>query len=140
MKVLLIILGVFLLSNINAQSTPVSFEDCKPSEFTIESDKKPKWNNDKQSIVDYLNIQIQNSEGVRKVKGKVYLGIIVFDDGSTCCHSFTNMTNKEVDPDLFKDIVNNMPNWLPGQLQDKPTTYLHSIIVYFKKGRVIKVL
>ena len=140
MKVLLIVLGVFIISNIKAQGVPVSFDDCKPTEFTIESDKKPEWNYSKQSIVEYLNEQLQNKKELKRTKGKIYIGIVVFEDGSTCCQSFTNMTNKELDSIVFKKIINNMPNWKPGQLKGKPTIFLHNIIIEFNKGKVIKVI
>lgn len=140
MKIIMIIIGFFIISNINAQSIPVNFEDCNPSEFTMESDKRPEWNNDTLSIIDYLNEQIKHNADLKKTKGKVYIGIVVFEDGSLCCRFFNNMTNKDLDPILFKKIINEMPIWKPGQLKDKPTIYMHQITLEFKKGKIINVL
>jgi len=68
------------------------------------------------------------------VNGKVFLGFIIYQDGKTCCQSFFNKTTSQLDPEIFKNAVNNMPNWKPALQNGNAIIFLNNLIVQIKDG------
>jgi len=123
---------------INAQNIPVNFNNCEYDHFSVTADNKPEWNNTDTTLVCYFNEKLGDYKKIRKTNGKIVLGILVYENGKTCCHSFTNMTNnKKIDPQIFKEVVNSMPNWKAGKQRGKPIIFLYHAILRIKKGRFV---
>lgn len=136
MKSILLVIFSGINLTLFCQITPVNFNDCKYDMFFVSAETSPGWNNDTLSVPDYFNnyfsansIKLENT-----TDGKIILGIIIFEDGKTCCHSFFNVTNKELDPEIFKDAVNSMPDWKPAIQKGKEIIFLNNLVIKVQKG------
>ncbi len=140
MKLLLAILLLALSFTVSAQSIPVNFNDCEYVNYFLSAENKPEWKIDETALAGYFTEKLSGYEKIKKAKGKIVLGILVYADGKTCCHSFTNMTNtKEIDPQVFKEVVNSMPNWKAGKQRGRPIAYLYQAVLRVKKGRFVEI-
>ena len=102
--------------------------------FFVTADQSPKWNNKDQTLFDYLNENLKDYKELENANGKIILGILIYENGKTCCHSFTNMTDKDLSPEMFKKVVNEMPDWKPGKQKDKSIIFLYHAIFNIKNG------
>lgn len=136
MKLILATIILGLTVTLNAQTIPVNFDDCEYEMFFVTADESPKWNNNDTTIFDYLNKELKDYKELKKANGKIILGILIYENGKTCCHSFTNMTDKELSPEKFKKIVNNMPDWKPGKQKDSPVIFLYHAVLNVRKGKI----
>jgi hypothetical protein len=135
MKALLIIIIISFSGNLFGQIRSITFDDCKNVKYLENADNKPIWK-DKLKISQYFNkyfkrysIHLQ-----KETNGSVYLGIIIFKNGNTCCHTFLNLTNINLDSEVFKMAVNKMPKWKPARQNGKRITYLISQIIRIDNG------
>lgn len=138
MKIVLTIILSISSFALNAQPVPVNFNDCEYEMFFAIADQPPEWNKPEQNIYDYLNERLNDYTIFRNAQGKIALGILIYENGKPCCHSFTNMTDWELEPEIFKNIVNDMPEWKPGKHQQKPIVFLYHILFTVRNGKVEK--
>ena len=138
MRIILTIIILGLALTLTAQNIPVNFNDCEYEMFLVTADQSPEWNNKNQTLFDYLNENLKDYKELENANGKIILGIIIYENGKTCCHSFTNMTDKDLSPEKFKKIVNNMPDWKSGKQKDKPIIFLYHAILNVKNGKIEK--
>lgn len=133
---------LFLFSSLisltcHSQNLPVNFNDCKTDLFFAVVDQKPLFINDSLTILDYFNQYFNKTKAIKKFSGKVFLGILIFEDGKPCCKSFTNMSQEDIKPELFQEAVNNMPLWNPAKQKNKAVPFLMQLPLNFKNGQVI---
>ena len=121
----------------HSQNLPVNFNDCKTDLFFTVVDQKPSFNNDSLTISDYFNQYFIETKSIKNFSGKVFLGILIFEDGKPCCKSFINMSQEDIKPELFREAVNNMPLWTPAKQTNKAVPFLMQLPLNFKNGQVI---
>jgi hypothetical protein len=105
--------------------------------FFVTARTTPEWKEINMNLTTYLTKKLQNYNTFKNVNGKILLGILIFENGKTCCHSFTNMTGTDLDPEVFKKIVNEMPDWKPAKQDGKPIIFLKHLVINIKDGEII---
>jgi len=133
----LLVLALFF-GNVNTlfSQTPVNFDDCEYDMFFVSAEEKPQWRIDSKTLEDYFNNKIADNESIKSVEGKVILGILILKDGKTCCHSFTDLTTSNLDPKIFKEIVDEMPDWIPAKQNGKNIIFLNNLMIEIKDGKI----
>jgi len=135
MKKILTIILFCVSASLFSQVKPVNFKECKYDMLFVSAEVQPQWK-DSLSLVTYLNhyFEKHSFQLNKEVNGKIVLGIIIYEDGHTCCESFFNLTNIHLDPEHFKNAVNEMPKWIPAKQHDKETIFLKNQIIEIKGG------
>ena len=136
-KNLLTIFSILIPIIATCQIIPTNFKDCKTDQMFVSAEIEPKWNCDTLSLVDYMNKYLDEKNIEKIENGKILIGILIYPDGKTCCHSFTNMTKTVLDAEKFKEIVNKMPNWIPAKQKGKEITYLKQQLLSIRNGKFI---
>ncbi len=138
MKKSLISITFLLQSILIFSQVPENFNDCEYDMFLITAETYPKWKVDSISITDYFNSLFAGKHELKGVNGKIYLGILILESGKTCCMSFTNLTNSNLNSDIFKTAVNNMPDWIPAKQKKTDIIFLHNLILYIEDGKFVQ--
>ena len=136
-KKILTIFTILIPMISTCQIIPVNFKDCKTDKMFVTAQTEPKWNCDTISLVDYMNKYLQEKNIQKIENGKILIGILIYPDGKTCCHSFINMTKTVLDAEKFKEIVNKMPNWTPAKQDGKEISYLKQQLLSIRNGKFI---
>lgn len=134
MKGIALLILIFTCFKSYCQVKPVNFTECKYDQFFVSGDREPKWKIDSLDIPSYLNNYLKDKNLDSTASGTIVLGILIFEDGRPCCHHFANLTGKALDPEIFKQAVNNMPNWSPGLVKDNPVVFLKMLTLRLNKG------
>ena len=134
---ILILLLITLQSTFVFGQVPVNFNDCEYDMFFISAETNPSWKVDSITKVDYFNNYLADNNELKGVTGKIILGILVFELGKTCCHSFFDMTNSKLKPEIFKNAVNKMPDWEPAKQKGKNIIFLFNLVLNIKNGKFI---
>lgn len=139
MKLLLngfLIVCAFITS---AQNPPVRFKNCKAVEmYFVSAEETPEWLLRNKKLTTYLNERLENYRDFQEADGKISIGIFIYENGQTCCASFSNMTNTELDPEVFQEIVNNMPDWKAARQRGKPVVFLKQLVLNVNEGKIIE--
>jgi len=117
---------------------PINFADCDMNGMLIGAEKIPQWNCDSITIVQYMNKNVKDILMANVKSGKIVLCFLINADGKTCCSSFTNMTNCELNPLAFKDAINNMPNWISGKQNGYDAKCLKTLVLDIHNGQFIE--
>jgi len=136
-KKILTIFTILIPMIATCQIIPVNFKDCRTDQMFVAAQTEPKWNCDTISLVDYMNKYLQEKNIEKIENGKILIGILIYPDGKTCCHSFINMTKTDLDAEKFKEIVNKMPNWTPAKQDGKEISYLKQQLLSIRNGKFI---
>jgi len=137
MRKLITILTVLFLI-VNCRTIPVNFKDCKTDQMFVKADTEPKWNCDSIGMIEFMNKYIID-ENLNKIEeGRILVGILIYPDGKTCCHSFGNFTKAELNPEIIKEVINRMPNWFPAKQNEKEITFLKNQLFTIRKGKFIQ--
>ena len=137
MKNLIFILFAFISIKSFGQIPFRNFDDCSDKMFFVTAEENPKFENSGKDIYDYLNIKFRKSKLMKKVNGKILIGIIILEDGEACCKSFVNKTGKEIDSSKIKEIINAMPDWQPARNEGKAIPFLYNLILNVENGKII---
>ncbi|WP_243348837.1 hypothetical protein [Parabacteroides sp. FAFU027] len=138
MRSLIITLSMFFSLTIYGQNKPVNFNECNFDGVFMQAQVEPQWNSKKMSLIEYLNKTIIDKNLERVKNGRIILGIIVNEQGKTCCHSFLNLTDKELDPAIYKDAVNKMPDWTPGKQSGYAIPFCKTVLLNIRNGRFVE--
>lgn len=84
-----------------------------------------------------MNQHVDDKEIKKIKKGKVIIAFIVNVDGKTCCTSFVNMTDYNLNAISFKDAVNSMPDWMPGTQNGINIKFQKVVVLYIEEGKFI---
>jgi hypothetical protein len=135
MKILLTIFLFCVSANLFCQVKPVNFKECKYEMFFVTAETQPQWK-DSLSLIKYFNQYFEKHliNLNKDVNGKIVLGIIIYEDGHTCCESFFDLTKNKLNSEQFKNAVNEMPKWLPAKQHDKEIIFLKNQIIEIKEG------
>ena len=136
-KIIMILTAMFPFI-VNCQTIPVNFKNCKTDQMFLNADIEPKWNCDTIGMIDFMNKYIMDENLSKIEEGKILVGILIYPDGKTCCHSFGNFTKVELNPEIIKEVVNEMPNWLPVKQNGKEVTYLKNQVFTIRKGKFVQ--
>ena len=137
MKFSLTILAVLLSVSIYAQIKPVNFNDCKVDRMFVSAETEPKWNCDSVGMIDFMNKYLNDKELSHVNQGRIIVGILIYEDGKTCCKSFFNLASSALSSEAIKDAVNRMPNWIPALQNGKPITFLKQHVFLIKDGKFV---
>jgi hypothetical protein len=129
------ILAAMLSLSVLSQIKPVNFSDCKPDKMFVQADSVPTWKCDSITIIDFMNKNVNDKELGNVIQGRIIIGILIHQDGKTCCMSFFNLTKVDLNPLALKEAINKMPNWSPGLEKGKPITFLKQQVFYIKNGK-----
>lgn len=134
-----ILFGLFFLTPLisNCQFKPINFTDCKTDQMFVQAEVEPKWNNDTIGLIDYLNKFISDKNIQQVENGIIVIGILIYPDGKTCCHSFSNMTKVELDAEIYREVINKMPNWTAAIQNEEKITFLKQQVLKIKNGKFI---
>ncbi len=135
---LITIFFLFAVLKTSAQKA-VEFNDCQVDYFLVNAQSPPEWIDENVTLNEYLKNYFKDSVILKKTKGRVIIGILILEDGKTCCKDFIDMTGKNLNAELFRDAVNSMPRWSAAKQDEKPTNYLQHFIFYIDKGTFIEV-
>jgi len=135
MKTLLPIIALLFPIMAISQIKPVNFNDCRIDEMFVQAEKVPIWSCDSISLIDYMNKFIDDKNLEQIVDGKIFLGIIIYPDGMTCCKSFANLTKIELDANKFKEVIDRMPKWAPAIQNGKKITFMKNQVFTIRKGK-----
>ena len=138
MKHFLIIFFTLFSLNTFGQIPIENFNDCGEKTFFATAQEKPQFDNSGQNVYDYLNQKFSESKLFENVSGKVLIGILVFENGKTCCKSFGNMTGMEIDSKKVKEIIYEMPDWKPAVQNEETVNFLYNLMLTFENGKIIK--
>ena len=135
MKKLLFMALIFASANLFGQVKPINFDDCKTDIMFVSAEIQPQWN-DSLSIPNYLNHYFDKHSFIlnKDINGKIVLGIMIYDDGKTCCSTFFNLTKSQLNPEQFRKAVNEMHKWVPAKQNGKAIIFLKNQIVEIKDG------
>ncbi|MCT4637830.1 MAG: hypothetical protein N4A72_08980 [Bacteroidales bacterium] len=138
MKNFLITLFLLIGAKSFAQVSIENFNDCKVETFYAVADDRPEFDNSGQDIYDYLNQKFSDTKLLKGIDGSISIGILIFNNGKTCCKSIANMTESEIDSEAIRKIINEMPDWSPAKSNEKAVTFLYTLSLKIEGGRVIK--
>jgi hypothetical protein len=138
MKPLFITLFILLSLTIYGQNKPVNFNECSFDGVFVQAQVEPQWKTKTMSLIEYLNKTIIDKNLEQVKNGRMILGIVVNEQGKTCCRSFLNLTDKELDPAIYKDAVNKMPDWNPGMQSNNAIPFCKMVMLKIKNGRFVE--
>ncbi len=137
MKTTLTFLIVLIALKVNCQITPINFKDCETDQMFVSAESEPKWNCDTISMIDFMNKFINDKNLLKIDDGKILIGILIYQDGKTCCSSFANLTKVELNAESYKKIIDKMPNWIPAVQNGKKVTFLNQQLFIIKNGKFV---
>lgn len=47
------------------------------------------------------------------------------------------MTGREIDPNVIKDVIDNMPEWKPGLQKGEPIPFVHNLMLNVANGKIV---
>lgn len=121
---------------VTCQVVPVNFKDCKVEQMFVSADTEPKWKCDTISMIAFMNKHIEEKTLDKIENGRILIGILIYPDGKTCCHSFVNLTKVDLKAEAFKEVVNKMPDWTPAKQNGKEITYLKQQLFIIRNGKI----
>ncbi|NLL29180.1 MAG: hypothetical protein GX259_10325 [Bacteroidales bacterium] len=131
---------LFVCSSIFSQNIPINFDECKYDMFFIQLEEQPQWGLTDTTIVDYFNYYFEKAKiNLKSETGKMMIGIIIYENGRPCIHSFMNMTSIKIKTDEIKKLIYEMPYWLPGKNKGEPVVVLKNLLIEFKEGKLLSI-
>ncbi len=133
----ILIIAFILISALSfSQVKPVNFDGCKYDMFFVTADAQPAWKADSLNLASWLNryFSRQPEKIPVEANGRIILGILIYEDGHTCCHSFIDLTKNKLDPQIFPKAVFLMPRWEPATQNGKPVIFLKNLVLEIKDG------
>lgn len=100
---------------------------------------KPVFPGGQKALTEYLNhnIRYTNDAITDKVEGTVIISFLVYEDGSVADIKVVKGIHPSLDQ-IAVDAIKNMPDWLPGTLNGKPTKQELNLPVRFTLPRKLK--
>jgi hypothetical protein len=139
-RIYLIPLFLFACSSVFSQNTPINFDECQYDMFFIQVEEQPQWRLADTTIIDYFNYTFENEKiDLKSASGKMLIGIIIYENGRPCIHSFMNMTSVKIQTDELKKLIYEMPYWLPGKQNGQPVIVLKNLLIEFKEGKLLAI-
>ncbi len=120
--------------NLKGQFQPITFT-CPYEQFFMNIEEPPAWNSKEVKLLDYLNNYCKKEFiDLKGANGKILVGIMIYETGTVCCNSFTNMTGTAISPNDIQKMFNEMPKWKPGKHYGKELLVLKYLILELKAG------
>ncbi len=138
MRSLIITLSILFSLSIQSQNKTINFKECKFDGVFVQAQVEPKWNSNTMSLIEYMNKNIVDKNLERIKNGRIILGIVVYEQGKTCCHTFINLTDQELDPVIYKEAVNKMPDWIPGLQGGQKIPFCKMQMLKIKNGKFVE--
>lgn len=139
MKTLLtiLILGISTIIHGQNQIKPINFNDCKVDRMFVQADTVPAWSCDTIGMIDYMNKYVEDKNLKKIENGMIMIGILILPDGKTCCYTFGNLTQVELNAEKIKEVINKMPNWKPAIQNGQKVTFLKNELFKIRNGRFV---
>ena len=126
--------------NLKGQFQPINFT-CPYERFFVNIEEPPVWNSEEIKLLDYLNNYCKKELiDLKGANGKILVGIIIYETGTVCCNSFTNMTGTEISSYDIQKMFNEMPKWKPGKHYGKELIVLKYLIFELKAGEFKRIV
>jgi Leucine-rich repeat (LRR) protein len=132
MKINIIALLILISSNLIGQN--LSFENCSVSPMYPTSDTQPNFIS--EDLKEYFKKKLPK-DYFNKASKKITVQILIDKKGTPCCKSILNYKN--IDTELLKEIINEMPDWIPAKNRGKEINISTIIQLQTKKGQLKKV-
>lgn len=99
----------------------------------VQPDKMPEFPGGKEAFINYMmeNVVYPKSEEKSGTEGRVLVEFTISKDGSVSNALIKKGVNKHLDAAAL-EAVNNMPNWIPAELDGKKINYTMVLPVVFK--------
>jgi len=134
MKNLLVITILLITTNLFSQNIFIEkYDDCHIGKFCLDcGNPKAKFVND---IDSYFKKELTDIP--KKLKGNIYVQILVDSIGNQCVKSIQRDVNKNTENLKIRETINSMPNWLPSIDKNSNATNATVFLNFeFKKGKV----
>jgi sugar lactone lactonase YvrE len=134
MKKILVITILLITANLYSQNIFIEkYGDCHIGKFCLDcGNPKAKFKND---INSYFKKELTGLS--KKLKGNIYVQILVDSLGNQCVKSIQRDVNKNTDNLKIKEVINSMSNWLPSiDKNNNPTNATVFLNLKFRKGTV----
>ena len=97
------------------------------------ADRQPIFPGGNTALSNYIgsNVHYPKVAESKGIQGKVLVSFVIERDGSITNISIVNSMDPLLDQELLR-VVGNMPHWLPGKANGKPTRYKYTIPISFK--------
>lgn len=122
-SIFLLLISFISMQSIFAQTTDGAF---------VYVDKMPEFPGGQVALVKYLskNIKYPSQSKKEKIKGKVVVSFIINKVGKVTQTKIVKSLNDECDKEALR-VINNMPDWLPGEKEGKKVDVLFSLPINF---------
>lgn len=132
-----LLLFCFSVSGFSQNETKI-ISNCNEDIYAVNADEKPVFEHAGQNVYDYLNAVFTEKKVLKDVNGSLFIGIVIFSNGKTCCKSIGNLTGSEIDTEELKKTINEMPEWKPAKQDGKFITYLYNLMLNVDNGKITK--
>ena len=130
--IILILITIVLISEINGQNLfPEKFEGCNTDVFALESDTTIAKIEDGK-LIEIISKSL-DEKSLKKIKGTLFLQIIVELNGNSCLISLQNETNIKSKKINLKENIDNDLKW------GKPEKKVAVIVVFYFKDSGIEI-
>lgn len=134
-KQLFTIMAVFVASSSYSQNLfSEQFDDCHQSKFSFCLDCGETKARSESDINEYFEKQLTDIPS--KLKGQVFVQVIVDSTGNQCVKSLQAKTNKSVKKLNLKEKINAMSDWTPAISSGKPKSATVILEFNFYNGQV----
>lgn len=99
----------------------------------VKVDKMPEFPGGQVALVKYLskNIKYPPASKKNKTKGRVVVSFIIDKIGKVTQAKIVKSLNEECDKEALR-VINEMPDWLPGEKDGKKVDVLFSLPINFE--------
>jgi hypothetical protein len=113
----------------------INWSDCDMNNTFATIEHEAQWKGNNGSLADFFteNIHDKQLSGIKS--GRVLVGILITEDGKVCCKSFANLTETELNAELFRTAANAMPDWTPATQNGHPVRFLKNIMLTIRDGK-----
>lgn len=125
------------------QSPAELFYDCidesTTSEIFIVTESPPSFGITDTDLYDYIVANMNIAEIDQVDEGIIHLELLVYVDGAACLASVTSDDVAEVSLTGYKNMIDNMPVWTPGQQGEIDRITRVEIMVVILAGEITEV-
>ena len=116
---------------------PLSFDDCKPKDMTfVVAETSPVWKAESITFNGYIEDVLKKSEAMKRLTGKLMLGILIDENGQACLTSFLDDGAAGFVAEEFRQAVKQMPAWSPAMQNGRLVSFNKTVVLTIRKGKV----
>ena len=129
-RALSLIVGLLLLVSVNCGFAQ-SGNSSENTVFTV-VEQPPKFPGGMRAFEDYMatNVRYPAAADAAKVRGKVFVSLIIRDDGRITDVQVLKGIGFGCDQEAMR-VISTMPNWEPGNQSGRPVNVKYNLVVPF---------